>query len=92
MGINNLKCPFQFFIQILIQNLSNPPLTLTNGLIGYVQHDISLIARYTKKFCIKEVSEFMNAYIAKILANGTSQTLKELYFLNLTKQQEREYK
>ena len=92
MGINNLKRPFQYFIQILIQNFSNPPLTLTNGLIGYDQHDISLIARYTRKFFINEVSEFMNAYFAKYLPHGTSQTLKELYFLNLNKQQERENK
>ena len=41
MDINNLECPYQSFIQILIQNPLDHPLTLVKGIIVYAQ-DISL--------------------------------------------------
>ena len=42
MDINNLEYPNQSFIQILIQNPLNHPLTLVKGIIGYAQQDVSL--------------------------------------------------
>ena len=38
IDINNLDYPHQSFIQILIQNPFNNPLTLVKGIIGYEQH------------------------------------------------------
>ena len=42
MDINNLEYPYQSFIQILIQNPLNHPITLVRGIIGYAQQDVSL--------------------------------------------------
>ena len=42
MDINNLEYPYQSFIQILIQNPSNHPLTFVKGIIGYAKQDVSL--------------------------------------------------
>ena len=42
MDINNLEYPYQSFIQILIQNYLNHPLTLVKGGFGYAQQNISL--------------------------------------------------
>ena len=49
LDIDNLEYPYQPFIQILIQNLLNHPLTLVKGLIGYTQQDVSLTDLQTTK-------------------------------------------
>ena len=51
-----------------------------------------LIDLQTTKYRINELTEIMHDYISDYLKNGSSKTLKELSCLNLTKQQEREYK
>ena len=56
MDINNLEYPYQSFIQILIRNLLNHPLTLVNGIIGYALNDVSLNNYQTIKNCIKELT------------------------------------
>ena len=61
MGINNLEYPYQSFIQILIQNPLNHPLTLLKGIIGYAQ-DVSLNDNQTTKCRINELTEIMDAY------------------------------
>ena len=43
-------------------------------------------------YCINDLTEVMHAHNAKYLTHGSSETLQKLYCLNLTKQQEREYK
>ena len=45
-----------------------------------------------KKYRINLPKEFMDAYTLNYLTQGTSETLKKHYCLNLSKQQEREYK
>ena len=92
MDINNLEYPYQSFIQILIQNPLSHPLTLMKGIIGYVQQDVSLNDYQTTKYRVNEFTEFMDAYNSNYLTKGTSETLKKLFCLNLTKQQEQEYK
>ena len=65
------------------------------GIIGYAQQDVSLNDYQTTKYRVNEITEFMDAYTSNYLAQGTSETLKKhkkLYCLNLTKQQEQEYK
>ena len=42
MDIDNLEYPYQLFIQILIQNPLNHPLTIVKGIIRYAQQDVSL--------------------------------------------------
>ena len=42
MNITILEYPYQSFIQILIQNPLNHPLTLVKKIIGYAQRDVSL--------------------------------------------------
>ena len=92
MDINNLEYPYQSFIQILIQNPLNLPLTLVKGIIGYAQQDVSTTDYQTTKYRVNELTEFMDAYTSNYLTQGTSETFKKLYCLNLTKQQENEYK
>ena len=92
MDTNNLEYRYQLFIRILIQNHLNHPLTLVKGIIGYAQHDISLNYFQTTNYCINELTEFKAAYTSNYLTQGTSETLKKHFCLNLTKQQEREYK
>ena len=92
MEVNNLEYPYQSFIQMLIQNPLNQPLTLVKGLIGYAQQHISLADIQTTKYCVNELTEFMDAYTSNYLTYGTSAKLKNLYCLKLTKQQGSEYK
>ena len=92
MDINNLEYPYQSFIQISIQNPLSHPLTLMKGIIGYAQQDVSLNDCQTTKYRVNEITEFMDAYNSNYLTQATSETLKKLYCLNLTKQQEQEYK
>ena len=73
MDIDNLENPYQSFIQILIQNLLNHPLTLVKGLIGYAQPDVSLNDIQTTKYRIDELTEFMGAYTSNDLTHGTSE-------------------
>ena len=44
------------------------------------------------KYRIIELTEFMDAYTSNYLIQGKSETLKKLYCVNLTKEQDREYK
>ena len=44
------------------------------------------------KYRIFDLTEFMDAYTSNYLKQGKSETLKKLYCLNLTKEQDREYK
>ena len=44
------------------------------------------------KYQINELAEFMDAYTSNHLTHGTPETLKKLYCINITKQQERQYK
>ena len=92
MNVNNLEYPYQSFIQKLIQNPLHHLLTLVKGIIGYALQDISLNDYQTTKYRINELTEFMDAYTLNYLTQGTSETLKKLYCLKLSKQQEREYK
>ena len=85
MDINNLEYPCQSFIQILIQNPLNNPLTLVKRIIGYAQQDVSLNDYQTTKNRINEVTEFMDAYTLNYLIQVTSEALKKLYCLNLSK-------
>ena len=62
MDINNLEYPYQSFIQILIQNPLSHPLTLTKGIIGYAQQDVSINDYQTTKYRVNELTEFMDAY------------------------------
>ena len=91
-GINNLNYPYQSFIQILIQNPLNNPLTLVKGIIGYAQQDVSLTDFKTVNYFVNELTEFMDAYTLNYLTQGTTKTPKILYCSNLTKQQEQENK
>ena len=92
MDINNLEYPYQSFNQMFIQNPLNHPLTLVKGIIGYAQQVVSLNKYQTTKCCVNEPTETMEANTLDYLTQGTSETLKKLYCLNLSKQQEREYK
>ena len=92
MDINNLEYPYQSFLQILIQNPLSHPLTLMRGIIGYAQQDVSLNDYQTTKYRVNEITEFMDAYNSSYLTQGISETLKKLYCLIFTKQQEQEYK
>ena len=62
MDINNLEYPYQSFIQKIIQNPLDQPLSLVKGIIGYAQQDISLNGFQTAKYRINELTEFMDAY------------------------------
>ena len=86
MDINKLEYPFQSFIQIFIQKTLNRPLLLVKGLIAYAQLDISLADLQITKYRFNELTDFMDAYPSNYLTHGTSETLKKLYCLNLTKQ------
>ena len=92
MDINNPEYLYLSFIQILIQNPLNQPLTLVNGIIGYAKQEIPLSDFQTTKFRINELTEFMDAYTSKYLTQETSETLNKFYCLNFTKQQNRGYK
>ena len=70
----------------------NHPLTLVIRIIGYARQDVPLNGYRTTKYRINELTEIMDAYSLNYLTQGTSETLKNLYSLNLNKQQEREYK
>ena len=50
--------PYQSFIQILIHNSLNHPLTLVKGFIGYTEQDIALNHYQTTKYRIYELTEF----------------------------------
>ena len=76
MDINNLEYLYQSFIQILIQNPLSHPLTLTKGIIGYAQQDVSINDYHTTKYRVNELTEFMDAYVSSYLMQGTSGTLK----------------
>ena len=89
---NNRGYPYQSFIQILILNPLNHPLSLVKGLIGYAQQEISLNDLQTTNYRINEHREFMDAYISNYFTYGSSDTLKYFYWLNLSEQQERECK
>ena len=67
MDINNLEYAYQSFIQFLIQNPLNYPLTLVKGIIGYAQQDVSLNNFQTTKYRINELTEFMDALAPKLL-------------------------
>ena len=71
MDINNLEYPYQRFIQILIQNPLLHPLTLTKGIIGYAQQDVSINDYQTTKYRVNELTEFMDAYTSNYLTQGT---------------------
>ena len=75
MDINNLEYPYQSFIQTLIQNPLNHPLTLVNGIIGYAQQDVSTTDYQTTQYRVNELTEFMDAYNSNYLTQGTSETL-----------------
>ena len=90
--VNNLEYPYQCFNQILIQNHLDHPLTLVKGLIGYAKQDTSLKDFQTTIYRVNELTDFMDAHTSIYLTHGTSETLKKLYCLNPTKQQERGYK
>ena len=92
MDINNLEYPYQSFIQLLIQNPLNHPLTLVKWLIGCAQQQISLNDLQTTKYRINELTEFMDAYTSNCLTYSISETLKKPYCLTIIKQQERENK
>ena len=79
VDINNLKYPYQSFIQFLIQNPLSHPLTLVQGIIGYAQQDISLNDYQNTKYRINELTEIMDAYTLNYLTQGTSETLKKLF-------------
>ena len=79
MDINDLEYPYPSFIQILIHNPLNHPLTLVKGIIGYAQQDISFHDFQTTKYRINELTEFMDAYISNFFAQCKSETLKKLY-------------
>ena len=68
------------------------PFTLVKGLIGYAQQYTSFNDLQTTKYRINELTEFMDAYTSNYLTYGTSETRKNNFCLNLTKQQECEYK
>ena len=76
MDINNLEHPYQSFTQILIQNPLSHPLTLTKGIVGYAQQDVSMNDYHTTKYRVNELTEFMDAYTSNYLMQGTSETLK----------------
>ena len=86
MDKNNLECPYQSFIQILIQNQLTHPLTLVKEIIGYAQQNISLNDYQITKYRLFKLTEIMDAYTLNHLTQGTSETLKRLYCLNLSKQ------
>ena len=92
MNINNLEDSYQSFIQVLMQNPLNHPLTIVKGIKGYAQQDVSLNDYQATKYRINELTEFLDAYILNYLTQGTSETLKKLYGLDLSKKQECEYK
>ena len=73
MDIDNLEYPFQFFIEILVQNPLSHPLKLTNALVGYSQQDVPLKDYQTTMLRFNKDSEFMDAYAANYSTNGTSQ-------------------
>ena len=91
MDINNLEYPYQSYNQVLVQSPKNHSLTLVKRFIGYALQDVSLNDLQTMKYCINELTEFMDSYTSNYLTNGTSETHKTLCCLNLTKHQEREY-
>ena len=65
-------------MSILIQNPPlHHPFTLIKGLIGYSQEDFSLTHLQVTKYCINELTEFMDAYTANYLTHFTSETLKK---------------
>ena len=76
MDINNLEYPDQSFIQILIQNPLNHPLTIVKGIIGYAEQDVSFNDYQTTKYRINELTEIMDAYTLNYFTQGTSETLK----------------
>ena len=89
MDMKILEYPYQSFIQILILNPLNHPLTFVKGIIGYAQQDVSLNGYHPTRYHINELTELMEAYTLSYLTQGTSETLKKLYCLILSKQQER---
>ena len=70
----------------------NHPLKVTKEQIGYAQKDNSLIEYQITKYRINEISEFDDAYIANYLTHATSETMKNIYCVNLIKQHGRECK
>ena len=87
---------FGISVSIVYPNIDskppNHPPTLVKGIIGYAQQEVSITDYQTTKCRVNELTEYMDAYTSTYLTQGTSETLKKLYCLNLTKQQEQEYK
>ena len=81
MDINNIEYPYHSFVQMLIQNPLNQPLTILKGLIGYAQQDVSLTDHQTTKYRLNEVTEFMDAYTLNYLTQGTSETNRKTLLL-----------
>ena len=83
MDTNIPESPFQSFKQNLTTNPLNHPITLVKGLIAYAQHDVSLTDLQTTTCRINEFKEVLDAYTVNYLTDGQSETLKNLYCLNL---------
>ena len=75
MNIDNLEYPYLSFVQILIRNPINHPLTFMKRLIGFAQQDVSLSDLQTMEYCINELKEVMGAYTTNYLTHGKSETL-----------------
>ena len=91
IDIKNLDYPYQFFIQNLIKNPLDHPLTLGKGLIGYAQQDTSLEDFQTTNYSVNELTEFMDPYTLNYFTHGTLDKLKKLYCLNCTGQQNKKH-
>ena len=89
MNIDNLEYPYQSFSSNINIKPLNHPVTIMKGLIRFAQQDVSLNDLQTMKYCIKELTEFIDSYTTNYLTHGKSE---KLYCLYLTKQQEREHK
>ena len=76
MNINNLEYLYQSFIQTLIQNKFDHPLTVVKALIGYAQQDTSHTDFETTKYCINDLTVFMDPYTSNYLTRGTSYNTK----------------
>ena len=89
MDIHNLEYPYQSFSSNINIKPLYHPVTIMKGLIGFAQQDVSLNDLQTMKYCIKELTEFIDSYTTNYLTHGKSE---KLYCFYLTKQQEREHK
>ena len=91
MDINNLENTYQSFIQILIQNPFDQPLTLVKRINGYAQQDVSLNDNQKKTALMSSQNSWM--LIPQITLNKVHRKhSKKLYCINLNKQHEHENK